>query len=452
MRLFTLLVAALAACAMFDSAVAQTALERFESKAKAPLSAVPAAEAVTPVVDDPVAGIKDDGDKAAPHGAGILEVTPGGPADVAGLMAGDIITAIDGKPVRGWDDYDAALKGAKVGTKVLMTVRRGLLQQTKTVTLGRRPPKLDNAEAPSAEIPPPATPPATAPPAETTPAAEPPATEPAAEPAPVVAPPTRPSFTPRPSATIGDPPAAPSLGPAAEPAIPATPAAADPDLSLGPARTETTEPAATAPSLDPLATTPAAPEPVIPALGTGKATLGVSVVPLTPETRAQYDIRTTARQGAVIHSVRPGSPADLAGLPIGGVIVTIDGKVVKSSDDLAATISAARPGQEVELRIMTDGDNMDTKSVRLAPAAATAIVPTFPRTIPDAGGSNLRKFEEMAGNLETDVPLGSTIADPSRVAKLVEEMQKIRAQLTAMEERIKLLEAKLGGGAPAVNP
>lgn len=263
-----------------------------------------------------------------------------------------------------------------------------------------------------------------------------------------MAPPTRPSFTPRPSATIGDPPAAPSLGPAADPAIPAAPPA-DPDLSLGLPRTEPAEPAATAPSLDPLATTPAAPEP---ALGTGKATLGVSVVPLTPETRAQYDIRTTARQGAVIHSVRPGSPADLAGLPIGGVIVTIDGKVVKSSDDLAATISAARPGQEVELRIMTDGDNIDTKSVRLAPAAATAIVPAFPRATPDAGSSNLRRFEEMAGNLDADIPLGSTVADPSRVAKLVEEMQKLRAQLTAMDERIKLLEAKLGDAPPAVNP
>lgn len=443
------LIAAVVACGLVGVAGGQTAVERFESKAKAPLTAVPAAEAATPAADDPAnkpyMGITDDGDAAAPRGAGVKEVTKGGPAEVGGIRAGDVITAIDGKPIRGWDDYDAAMKGTKIGTKLLITVRRGLLQETKTITLGRRPPEPAATEEPPVAELPPATPPTTAPPAET-----PPATEPAA---PVVAPPaTRPSFTPRPSATIGDPPTAPSLGPAAEPAIPATSPAADPDLSLGPARTETTEPAATAPSLDPLATTPAAPEPAIPALGTGKATLGVSVVPLTPETRAQYDIRTTARQGAVIHSIRPGSPADLAGLPIGGVIVSIDGKLVKSSDDLAASISAARPGQEVELRIMIDGDNIDTKSVRLAPAAATAIVPAAPRAIPDAGSSNLRKFEEMAGNLDTDVPLGSTIADPSRVAKLVEEMQKMRALMTAMEERIKLLEAKLGGAAPALNP
>jgi membrane-associated protease RseP (regulator of RpoE activity) len=444
MRKNTSLIAAVVACGLVGIAGGQTAVERFESKAKAPLTAapltaVPAAEAGDPTdpANKPYLGITDDGDAAAPRGAGVRNVTKGGPAELGGLKAGDVITAIDGKPVRKWDDVDAAMKGAKIGTKLLIVVRRGLLQETKTVTLGRRPAEPAATEEPAAEPltpePPPSTPtapPSTAPPAELP-----------ADPLP----PAAPAIGTRPSTPFRDPPAAPSLGPAADPAV--TPAR-DPDLSLAPAPADPADPAATAPSLDPLA--PAAtPEPV---LGTGRATLGVSVVPLNAETRARYDVRTSARQGALIDSIRPGSPADLAGLPIGGVIVSIDGKLVKSSDDLAASIAAARPGQEVELRIMKDGDDIDTKSVRLAPASATAIVPAVPRTPADGPGSNLRRFEEMAGPLATEVPLGSSIADPSRVAKLVEQVQSMQATITALEERVKLLEAKLGNAAPAVNP
>jgi hypothetical protein len=58
----------------------------------------------------------------------------------------------------------------------------------------------------------------------------------------------------------------------------------------------------------------------------------------------------------------------------------------------------------------------------------------------------------MAESGPTDVPLGSTIADPSRVAKLYEEMMGMKEKITALEERVKLLEAKLGGEAPALNP
>lgn len=60
---------------------------------------------------------------AAEGGLRVRQVTPGGPADMAGLAAGDAITAIDGEPARSASELDR-IKGP-VGTSVRLAVRRG---------------------------------------------------------------------------------------------------------------------------------------------------------------------------------------------------------------------------------------------------------------------------------------------------------------------------------------
>ncbi|GAA2095047.1 S1C family serine protease [Actinomadura alba] len=60
----------------------------------------------------------------------------GGPAERAGLKAGDIITAFDGKPVGGPDDLLAMIRSHAPGDKVKLTYKRGSAEQTVEVTLG----------------------------------------------------------------------------------------------------------------------------------------------------------------------------------------------------------------------------------------------------------------------------------------------------------------------------
>ena len=76
-------------------------------------------------------------------------------------------------------------------------------------------------------------------------------------------------------------------------------------------------------------------------------------------------------QGALITSLVPGSPADRAGLPIGGIIVAFDGQRIESPEDLASLVRAASPGQKVELQYV-QANRLFRKTVQLAPSPPVA--------------------------------------------------------------------------------
>jgi PDZ domain/Aspartyl protease len=74
------------------------------------------------IITDPT----DDGQK-------IMTVLPGSPGEACGLMAGDLITQIDGKPTH--DDVEEPGLLQPVGTVVHLTVKRGVTIQKLDVTL-----------------------------------------------------------------------------------------------------------------------------------------------------------------------------------------------------------------------------------------------------------------------------------------------------------------------------
>jgi regulator of sigma E protease len=66
--------------------------------------------------------------------AGVGEVTPGSPAERAGLEPGDQVVAIDGVAVGNWDDFVDAIE-ARPGMRVEVTLRRDGRELIRTVTL-----------------------------------------------------------------------------------------------------------------------------------------------------------------------------------------------------------------------------------------------------------------------------------------------------------------------------
>lgn len=77
--------------------------------------------------------------QAVQGGAIVLGVAANSPADRGGIIIGDIITAIAGKPVADADDVHASLGAGTVGVQLAVDVRRGGTPQHVQVTVGERP-------------------------------------------------------------------------------------------------------------------------------------------------------------------------------------------------------------------------------------------------------------------------------------------------------------------------
>jgi S1-C subfamily serine protease len=68
----------------------------------------------------------------------VVSVEPGGPADKAGLMLGDVIVGVGSDPVRHLDDLLAALSGDRVGASVAVKIVRGGQTKEMQATVGER--------------------------------------------------------------------------------------------------------------------------------------------------------------------------------------------------------------------------------------------------------------------------------------------------------------------------
>ena len=60
--------------------------------------------------------------------------------------------------------------------------------------------------------------------------------------------------------------------------------------------------------------------------------------------------------GAVIGGVVPNGPAQKAGLQQGDKITDIDGRAVKSSEDVSAAVAARKPGEKAKITVVRGGD------------------------------------------------------------------------------------------------
>ncbi|HEU4656779.1 MAG TPA: trypsin-like peptidase domain-containing protein [Capillimicrobium sp.] len=99
--------------------------------------------------------LADRFDLGTDTGAWVQTVTPGGPADRAGIVAGDgdevrfhalpytpggdVIVAVDGRPIHDESDVPALLQRYRPGDQVELTVLRDGGERVVTVTLGERP-------------------------------------------------------------------------------------------------------------------------------------------------------------------------------------------------------------------------------------------------------------------------------------------------------------------------
>jgi putative serine protease PepD len=86
-------------------------------------------------------GVATSGLTSSGGGAQVQSVTPGGPADRAGIEVGDTITTIDGNAVNEFSDVARVVNVKKPGDRIAARLLRGGRNLELNVTLGTRPPR-----------------------------------------------------------------------------------------------------------------------------------------------------------------------------------------------------------------------------------------------------------------------------------------------------------------------
>lgn len=84
-----------------------------------------------------------------------------------------------------------------------------------------------------------------------------------------------------------------------------------------------------------------------------------------------------APQGLEVAAVAPGSPAELGGLQAGDVLLTVDGKDIRTRGDLLAAILAHTPGDTIAVRYLR-GKNSAEASVTLTARKQRKAAPSDP--------------------------------------------------------------------------
>ncbi len=92
-----------------------------------------------------------------------------------------------------------------------------------------------------------------------------------------------------------------------------------------------------------------------------RGAIGVALESLTPEALEYYGVD----YGALVSRVSKGMPADRAGIKNEDVILEINGRRVRDSGDVVATLSSLPPGQEVAMLVLSEGRKKE-KTIKLA--------------------------------------------------------------------------------------
>jgi serine protease Do len=120
--------------------------------------------------------------------------------------------------------------------------------------------------------------------------------------------------------------------------------------------------------------------------------LGVAIQGITPAMAKSLGLNPDDPTGAIVASVTSNSPAAKAGLKPGDVILSANGKPIKTVHDLPRLVAAMPPGQKIDLAIRRSGKEMTL-------AATTAEMPQQEQQASASLGSSSDEKAASTGSL-----------------------------------------------------
>lgn len=91
--------------------------------------------------------------------------------------------------------------------------------------------------------------------------------------------------------------------------------------------------------------------------------VGVVVTPITDELKADYGLSN--KDGGLVKRVQPNSPAAKAGIEVGDIVRKIDGKTMKTNEDVIKTIGKKKVGDTVKLEILRNSSEKKTLNLKV---------------------------------------------------------------------------------------
>jgi serine protease Do len=89
--------------------------------------------------------------------------------------------------------------------------------------------------------------------------------------------------------------------------------------------------------------------------------VGIGLQDLTPELMNNFNIKE--KEGALISQIYEGSPAEKADLKTGDIIIQIDGKKIKDSQDVVREVLKRQVGQKILFEVIRDGKHTEVSLI-----------------------------------------------------------------------------------------
>jgi len=149
----------------------------------------------------------------------------------------------------------------------------------------------------------------------------------------------------------------------------------------------------------------------------GRTYIGVSLVNISPELREHFGAPKDA--GVMVESVQNDSPADKGGIKVGDIVLSVDGKDVKSSGDLRAALRDKKDGDSVRLEVLRGRSRQ-----------------TIVTTVKERESPFMIQLDELPGMMRTP-------EWRARIERVGGDCGDLQNKIKELESRLKELEKKL---------